>query len=135
MARQRKLSPERKAFINSLLEHYQPSDANDVQEMLKDLLGDTLQGMLEAEMDEKHLSRIENGKFFPTHATLNKILTALNVSFDEVGYNLEFVKIKHNPMLEKALQILNTARNDKELNCYIEALKCVQKALNVKNFE
>ena len=53
MARQRKLTPERKAFINSLLEHYQPSDANDVQELLKDLLGDTLQGMLEAEMDQK----------------------------------------------------------------------------------
>ena len=53
MARQRKLSPERKAFINSLLEHYNPKDAGDVQEMLKDLLGDTLQGMLEAEMDEK----------------------------------------------------------------------------------
>lgn len=52
MARQRKLSPERKAFISSLLEHYQPNDAKDVQEMLKDLLGDTLQGMLEAEMDE-----------------------------------------------------------------------------------
>ena len=43
MARQRKMTPERKAFINSLLEHYKPSDANDVQEMLKDLLGDTLQ--------------------------------------------------------------------------------------------
>lgn len=53
MARQRKLSPERKAFISSLLEHYQPSDANDVQEMLKDLLGDTMQGMLEGEMDQK----------------------------------------------------------------------------------
>lgn len=52
MARQRKLSPERKAFINGLLEHYQPQDAQDVQEMLKDLLGDTLQGMLEAEMDQ-----------------------------------------------------------------------------------
>ena len=51
MARQRKLSPERKAFIDSLLEHYQPQDAQDVQNMLKDLLGDTLQGMLEAEMD------------------------------------------------------------------------------------
>ena len=38
MARQRKLTPERKAFINSLLEHYQPKDAGDVQEMLKDLL-------------------------------------------------------------------------------------------------
>ena len=46
MTRQRKLSPERKAFINSLLEHYQPNDAKDVQEMLKDLLGDALQGML-----------------------------------------------------------------------------------------
>ena len=53
MARQRKLSPERKAFINSLLEHYNPKDAGEVQEMVKDLLGDTLQGMLEAEMDEK----------------------------------------------------------------------------------
>lgn len=53
MARQRKLSPERKAFINSLIEHYHPEDAADVQEMLKDLLGDTLQGMLETEMDEK----------------------------------------------------------------------------------
>ena len=53
MARTRKLSPERKAFINSLIEHYHLEDAQDVQEMLKDLLGDTLQGMLEAEMDEK----------------------------------------------------------------------------------
>ena len=53
MARQRKLTPERKAFINSLLEHYKPEDTNDVQEMLKDLLGDTLQGMLEVEMDQK----------------------------------------------------------------------------------
>ncbi len=53
MARTRKLSPERKEFINSLIEQYHPEDAQDVQEMLKDLLGDTLQGMLEAEMDEK----------------------------------------------------------------------------------
>ena len=35
MARTRKLSPERKAFINSLIEHYHPEDAQDVQEMLK----------------------------------------------------------------------------------------------------
>ena len=53
MARTRKLSPERKAFINGLIEHYHPKDAQDVQEMLIDLLGDTLQEMLEAEMDEK----------------------------------------------------------------------------------
>ena len=52
MARRRKLSPERKEFINSLIEHYDPKDVTDVQDMLKDLLGDTLQGMLEAEMDD-----------------------------------------------------------------------------------
>ena len=43
MARRRKMDPERKAFINSLLEHYQPKDAQDIQDMLKDLLGETLQ--------------------------------------------------------------------------------------------
>lgn len=34
MARRRKMTPERRAFINGLLEHYQPTDAQDVQEML-----------------------------------------------------------------------------------------------------
>lgn len=52
MARRRKMDPERKAFLSSLLEHYQLKDAQDVREMLKDLLGETLQGMLEAEMDD-----------------------------------------------------------------------------------
>lgn len=41
MARQRKLSSKRKAFINSLIGHYHSEDAVDVQDMLKDLLGDT----------------------------------------------------------------------------------------------
>lgn len=53
MARQRKLSPERKAFINGLIEHYKPESAQDVQDMLKDLLGDTLQGLLESEMENE----------------------------------------------------------------------------------
>src|SRR5574344_1159516 len=52
MARQRKLSPERKEFLQKLLSAYQPEGAQDVQNMLKDLFGDTLQTLLEAEMDE-----------------------------------------------------------------------------------
>lgn len=35
MARQRKLSPERKAFVQGLIEHYKPETAQDVQDMLK----------------------------------------------------------------------------------------------------
>ncbi len=50
MARQRKLSEERKKLINQLLATYKPEDAGDVHSMLKDLLGDTLQGMLEDEL-------------------------------------------------------------------------------------
>ena len=34
MARRRKMDPERKAFINSLLEHYQPKDAQDIPSMI-----------------------------------------------------------------------------------------------------
>ena len=52
MARQRKLSEERKKLINQLLATYKPEDAGDVHSMLKDLLGDTLQGMLEDELEE-----------------------------------------------------------------------------------
>lgn len=52
MARQRKLSEERKNLINQLLATYKPEDADGVQSMLKDLLGDTLQGMLESELEE-----------------------------------------------------------------------------------
>lgn len=51
MAR-RKMDPEKRSFIKGLLEHYQSKDAQDVQNMLKDLLGETLQDMLESEMDE-----------------------------------------------------------------------------------
>ena len=52
MARQRKLSPERKDLLQKLLSAYQPEGAQDVQNMHKDLFGDTLQTLLEAEMDE-----------------------------------------------------------------------------------
>lgn len=53
MARQRKLTEERKSLINQLLSTYKPEDTDDVHSMLKDLLGDTLQGMLEAELEDE----------------------------------------------------------------------------------
>lgn len=53
MARQRKLTEERRSLINQLLATYKTVDAEGVQSMLKDLLGDTLQGMLETELEEE----------------------------------------------------------------------------------
>ncbi len=95
--------------------------------------GYTQQALAEkAEIDEKHLSRVENGKYFPSYATLNKLLSALGVTLEEVGIELEQVEIKQNPLYSKALQILNSAKDDNELACYIEALKTIQKALKLK---
>jgi len=52
MARRRKLTPEKKEMLKNRRESYDPKSAEDVQAMLRDLLGDMLQEMLEAEMDD-----------------------------------------------------------------------------------
>ena len=82
-----------------------------------------------ADIDEKHLSRIENGKFFPTFNTLNRLLAALDLPLDSTG--LEFQKLNsENPLYIKALQILNSAENDTELGCYLEVLITTNSIIN-----
>ncbi len=109
---------------------------NEFGKRLKELRkskGYTQQALAEkADIDEKHLSRIENGKYFPSFATLNKLLSALGVTLDEVGIELEQAEVKQNPLYSKALQILNSAKDDNELACYVEGLKTIQKALKLK---
>ena len=43
---------KRSKMSKILIEVYQPQSAQDVQEALKDLLGDTTEELLEAELDE-----------------------------------------------------------------------------------
>ena len=69
MARRRKIDTERKAFISSLLEHYRPKDAQDVQDMLKDLLGKTLQGVLILPFFRVVLFYIFSFQLYLPHAT------------------------------------------------------------------
>ena len=52
MARKRIITPEKKELISKLIAEYNIKTAKDLQEALKDLLGDTIQNMLEAELDE-----------------------------------------------------------------------------------
>lgn len=94
--------------------------------------GYTQQALAEkAEIDEKHLSRVENGKYFPSFATLNKLLTALDVTLNEVGIELKQAEIKQNPLYSKALQILNSAKDDNALACFVDALKVIPKTLRL----
>ena len=46
-------------------------------------------------------------------------------------HELENVKINENPIMAKALQILNSAKDDEELKCYLEVLKTTQRALEI----
>lgn len=46
------MDPAKKNIIGELIKTYDIKTAKDIQEALKDLLGETLQDMLEAEMNE-----------------------------------------------------------------------------------
>ncbi len=52
MAKRQKLSPGREMALNILFENYDIKSADDLQDALKDLLGDGIKKMLEAEMEE-----------------------------------------------------------------------------------
>lgn len=51
--RREPMSPEKRAFLANFIDFYNIESAADLQEAMKDLLGDTIQDMLEAEMNER----------------------------------------------------------------------------------
>jgi transposase-like protein len=53
MARRHQMSEEKRSIIANLIREYNIKSAEDIQKALKDLLGGTIQDMLEAEMDEQ----------------------------------------------------------------------------------
>lgn len=81
--------------------------------------------------NEKHISKIETGVYFPTYATLTKILKALNLSIEDVGLNLEHIPANNSPYYTKALQILNGAKSELELEYYYGQLKQAQKGIDI----
>lgn len=94
--------------------------------------GFTQQALAEkAGIDEKHLCRIEKGKYFPSYATLSKLFSVLCITIEEAGLKLEHLEINRNPIYAKALHVLNSAKNDDELLCYLDALKSTQRALRL----
>lgn len=83
-----------------------------------------------AGVHEKHISKLELGTYKPSFDTLNKIVTALGLNVDDVGFNLENVSVNDNPFYIKSMQILNTASDD-ELEFYYTLLKAGQKGADV----
>ena len=52
MPAKHRMTPEKRKLIGELIGMYEPKNMSDIYDALKDLMGDTIQGMLEAELDE-----------------------------------------------------------------------------------
>lgn len=84
-----------------------------------------------AGIDDKHLSKIETGVYFPTYSTLNKILTALSISIEDIGIDLNHIATNQSPYYIKSLQILNSAKTEHELEYYYGLLRQAQKGIDL----
>ena len=82
-------------------------------------------------INEKHISKIETGVYFPTYNTLNKILNALDLKIEDIGLNVNALNPTDSPFYVKSLQILNSAKNEQEQEYYYGILKQAQKGLDI----
>ncbi len=94
---------------------------NLTQEKLAELAG----------VNEKHISKIETGVYFPTYSTLSKILNALEMSIEDIELAYNSIKFTDSPFYVKALQILNSAESEQEQEYYYGVLKQAQKGLDL----
>ncbi len=85
MAKKREpMSEGKKNIIASLLQEYDIKSADDIQEALKDLLGGTIQSMLEAEMDD-HLGYAPYERADNTNARNGKKSKTIRSKYGEMG--------------------------------------------------
>lgn len=84
-------------------------------------------------IDNKHLSKIENGKHAPSFKTIKKISDVLKADIANIELLSETFTDKESAYFQ-SLKILNSAKNDKEKEYYLEVLKLAQKGLKLRNF-
>ena len=82
-------------------------------------------------VNEKHISKIETGVYFPTYATLSKLLKALGLKIEDIGLHFDNANINDNPFYIKSLQILNAANSEKEYEYYYGTLRQAQKGIDI----
>ncbi|MCH5186095.1 MAG: transposase [Oscillospiraceae bacterium] len=95
MARRRKLTEGKRNVIAGLISEYNIQTAEDIQEALKDMFGDTIQGMLEAELDN-HLGygayeRSDNSDY--RNGTKPITLCKRSVYASNIRSNIRYIRI------------------------------------------
>ena len=81
------------------------------------------------DMHEKHISRIESGKYLPNFDNLIKILNVLNVDIEKITQNEKLNTIK-SPVKSRILKLINNA-DEKELKFYLGIIEQSQKGLKL----
>ena len=94
---------------------------NITQEKLAELSG----------INEKHISKIETGIYFPTYNTLSKILKALDLNIDDIGIDISSFKNEQNNFYINSIQILNSAKSEQEHEYYFGVLKQAQQGIKI----
>ena len=99
---------------------------------LRKVMGLTQEKLAEyANIDDKHLSKIENGLHLPSYKTLQKLSEILNFNLQDtiLTENSGKNNILKNPIYQKALKILNSSKDERELLNYYEILKLTNKII------
>ena len=81
------------------------------------------------DLHEKHISRIESGRYLPNFDNLVKILTVLEYDITKIADSNKF-ELAENPDRAKLHKIINNA-NDTELKFYLGLMEQVQKGLKL----
>ena len=84
------------------------------------------------DIDNKHLSKIENGLHMPTYRLLNKISEVLHLdiyTLEEKGVNIN--EKNNDELYIKSLKILNSAKTKQEKQYFFDALHLAQKGLKI----
>lgn len=74
------------------------------------------------DLSDKHIGRIEAGKYLPNFLNFVKIMEVLNIDFSDFGLNIH----KVNDESRKELLELIYAANDKEINLYLKLIKTLK---------
>ena len=74
------------------------------------------------DLSDKHIGRIEAGRYLPNFLSFLRILEVLNIDFSEFGLNTNRISDKNR---QELLEIIYSA-TDKEINLYLKLIKTLK---------
>jgi len=101
-----------KEYIASVLKNARKR-ANMKQSQLAEMVG----------ISEKHLSKIETGKNYPSLDNFLKMIQILNISYEELGLNIRKTEFRQK---EEVVKIINSS-SQKEIEAYLDLIITMRK--------